>query len=48
MSSSASEISRDKKKLLELLEQNDYNSAYIISEVLFVYNKFNRKNGTLI
>ena len=41
MSSSASEVAREKKRLLELLEQSDYDSAYIISEVLFVYNKFN-------
>ena len=27
--------------LVKILEQNDYDSAYIISEVLFVYNKFN-------
>jgi hypothetical protein len=35
-SGSAAELAKEKKRLLELLEENDYDSAYIITDVIYL------------
>ena len=43
-SGSAAELAKEKKRLLELLEENDYESAYIITDVIYlIYFESNLK-----
>jgi len=46
MSSTSSELLKEKKKLLELLEQNDYYSAFTLTEVnlLSYWDYFSKKH----
>ncbi len=42
-SGSAAELAKEKKRLLELLEENDYESAHIISDVIYFESNLNKK-----
>ena len=42
-SGSAAELAKEKKRLLELLEENDYESAYIITDVIYFESNLNKK-----
>jgi len=41
-SGSAAELAKEKKRLLELLEENDYESAHIISDVIYFESNLNQ------